>query len=86
LGALFTADTKPEQIEQKLRIYNDIRYEQAVTVLFMSRVADNKREEAMDDLHEFLPEAEMPENMFRFAWNSYPAQAAQKALSAEAAH
>ena len=81
LGALFTADTNSEGIEEKLRIYNDIRYKQAVTVLFMSRVGDEHREQVMGELHKFLPEADMPKNMWHFAWNSYPVKSAQKALS-----
>lgn len=81
LGALFTPDTTPEQIEQKLRIYNDIRYKHAVTVLFMSRVGDEQREAVMGELHRFIPEAEMPKNMWLFAWDSYPIEAAEKALS-----
>ncbi|KZM28363.1 Salicylate 1-monooxygenase [Ascochyta rabiei] len=86
LGALFTADTKPEQIEEKLRLYNEIRYKQSVTILFMSRVADGERKLVMDELHRFVPDAELPENMWLFAWNSYPARAAEKALSLVEAH
>ncbi|KAJ4340449.1 hypothetical protein N0V87_002433 [Didymella glomerata] len=73
--------TEPEQIEQKLRMYNEIRYKQAVTILFMSRVGDEQREKVMGDLHQYLPEADMPENMWLFAWDSYPVREAEKALS-----
>ena len=86
LGALFTLETEPEKIEHKLRIYNDIRYRQAVTILFMSRVGDEQRERVMNELHRFIPEAEMPENMWLFAWDSYPAKAAEKALPSIAIH
>ena len=55
LGALFAANTKPEQIEEKLRIYNDIRYKQSVTGMFMSRVGDNQHEQVMGELHRFPP-------------------------------
>ncbi|KAF3044653.1 hypothetical protein E8E12_007576 [Didymella heteroderae] len=81
LGALFTADTKPEQIEPKLCMYNEIRYKRAVTILFMSRVGDEQREEVMGELQKFIPEADMPENMWLFAWDSYPVREAEKALS-----
>jgi len=81
LGALFTAGTKPEQIEQKLLMYNEIRYKQAVIILFMSRVGDEQREKVVGDLHQYLPEADMPENMWLFTWDLYPVRDAEKALS-----
>lgn len=81
LGTLFTPDTRPEQIEQKLRMYNEIRYKRAVTVLFMSRVGDEQREKVMGDLKQYVPEADMPKNMWLFAWDSYPVREAEKALS-----
>lgn len=86
LGALFTKDTKPEQIEEKLRIYNDIRYKQSVTVLFMSRVGDSHRANVMGELHKFVPGAEMPTNMWLFTWDSYPVKAAEKALATMSVH
>lgn len=86
LGTLFTKDTKPKDIQKKLRLYNDIRYEQATTILFMSRVGDEHREQVMGELHRFLPKADMPENMWLFAWDSYPVKLAEKALSSTAAH
>lgn len=82
LGALFTADTKPEQIEQKLHMYNDIRYKQAVTILFMSRVGNEFREQKMGELRRFVPDAKLPEDMWLFAWDSHPVKAAQRALVA----
>lgn len=81
LGALFTAATEPREIEEKLRMYSEIRYKQAVAILFMSRVGDEQREKVMGDLREYLPEADMPENMWLFAWDSYPVRDAEKALS-----
>jgi salicylate hydroxylase len=81
LGALLTANTKPEDIEQRLRMYMDIRYEQAVTVLFMSRVGNELREAAMADLRRFVPGAKMPDNMWLFTWNSFPVKEAERALS-----
>jgi salicylate hydroxylase len=50
----------------------DVRYKHAVTVLFMSRVGYEHREAAMVDLKRFVPEAELPENMFYFTWPSCP--------------
>ncbi|KAJ4347657.1 hypothetical protein N0V95_005230 [Ascochyta clinopodiicola] len=86
LGALFTANTTLEQIEGRLRIYNDIRYKQSVTILFMSRVGDSQREQVMGELHRFLPDVDMPRNMSLFAWDSYPVKAAEKALASVADH
>jgi salicylate hydroxylase len=80
LGTLFTADTRPDQIGERLKLYNDIRYEQAVTVLFMSRVGDEHREKVMGDLKKFVPGAKMPENMFLHSWKSFPVKEAEHAL------
>ncbi|KAF1936600.1 FAD/NAD(P)-binding domain-containing protein [Clathrospora elynae] len=84
LGALFTADTTPEQVNQRLKIFNEVRYEKAVTVLFMSRVGDQHREEVMSDLKKFIPGAELPDNMWLYAWNSFPVKEAERALASEA--
>ncbi|KAH7357518.1 hypothetical protein BKA66DRAFT_612630 [Pyrenochaeta sp. MPI-SDFR-AT-0127] len=81
LGALFMGDTGPEKIGVRLKMYNDIRYKHAVTILFMSRVGDQLREIVMDDLKKYVPEAELPENMWLFAWNSFPVKAAERALT-----
>lgn len=81
LGALFTANTKQSQIELKLKLYTEVRYKRAVTVLFMSRVGSEIREAAMADLKAFVPDAKMPENMWLFTWNSFPAREAERALS-----
>ncbi|KAH7134865.1 hypothetical protein B0J11DRAFT_595681 [Dendryphion nanum] len=83
LGTLLTTDTKPEQVAQRLKMYNDIRYKQAVSVLFMSRVGDEHRETVMDDLKRYIPDAELPDNMWEFAWNSFPVKQAEHALARE---
>ncbi|KAH6618439.1 hypothetical protein C7974DRAFT_474297 [Boeremia exigua] len=80
LGTLFPADTSTEQIGERLKTYNSIRYEQAVTILFMSRVGDEHREAVMKDLKQFIPDARMPDNMWLYAWDSFPVQLAQNAL------
>ncbi|KAL5371674.1 hypothetical protein DPSP01_014089 [Paraphaeosphaeria sporulosa] len=81
LGALLTADTTREQVTERLRMYNDVRYEHAVTVMFLSRVGDELQEVVMDDLRRFVPNAKMPEDMFRYAWASYPTQDAERILA-----
>ena len=81
LGTLFALDTEPGQIKQKLRMYNKIRYKRAVTILFRSRVGDEQREKVLGDLKQYVPEADMPENMLLFSWDSYPMREAEKALS-----
>ncbi|KAJ4319010.1 hypothetical protein N0V94_004147 [Neodidymelliopsis sp. IMI 364377] len=80
LGALFPANTRLEDISQRLETYNSIRYKQAVTVLFMSRVGDEHRENVMEDLKRFVPDAELPDNMWQYAWDSFPVKEAQHAL------
>jgi salicylate hydroxylase len=64
-------------------MYNDIRYKQAVTVLFMSRVGDEHREVVMGDLRKFIPDAELPENMWLYAWDSFPVKEAERALASD---
>jgi salicylate hydroxylase len=77
-------DTKPEQIAERLQMYNDIRYERTVTILFMSRVGNEDRAEVMEELKRYVPDATMPENMVMYAWDSYPVKAAEKALASAA--
>lgn len=62
-------------------MYHEIRYKHAVTILFMSRVGDEQRGKVMSGLQRFVPEADMPENMCLFTWESYPVREAEKALS-----
>jgi salicylate hydroxylase len=62
-------------------MYNDVRYDHAVTVMFLSRVGDELQEAVMDDLRRFVPNAKMPEDMFRYAWASYPTKDAEGMLA-----
>ena len=80
LGALLDAQTTPEQVTERLRVYHDVRYDHSVTVMFMSRVMDTLRESVMDDLKQFVPKATFPENMFEYCWDSYPAKDAERTL------
>jgi salicylate hydroxylase len=84
LGALFLSDTKPEQITERLQMYNDIRYERTVTILFTSRVGVEDRAEVMGDLKRYVPDAKLPENSVLYAWDSYPVKAAEQALASAA--
>jgi salicylate hydroxylase len=59
-----------------------MRYKRAVTVLFMSRVSDNKRADQMEGLREYVPDAEYPQSMLYYAWDSYPVRDAEQALAA----
>ncbi|KAH7072043.1 hypothetical protein BKA63DRAFT_567972 [Paraphoma chrysanthemicola] len=83
LGALLPAHTRPEDVNRRLQMYNDIRYKQAVTVLFMSRVGDEHREVVMEDLRKYIPDAELPQNMWLYAWDSFPVKEAERALALE---
>jgi salicylate hydroxylase len=76
-----TADTTQEQVTERLRMYNDVRYDHAVTVMFLSRVGDELQEAVMGDLRRFVPNAKMPEDMFRYAWASYPTKDAEGMLA-----
>ncbi|KAL5377865.1 hypothetical protein DPSP01_009479 [Paraphaeosphaeria sporulosa] len=81
LGALLPADTTPEQVAERLRMYNDVRYEHAVTIMFLSRVGEQFQEVVMGDLRRFVPSARMPEDMFEYSWCSYPTRDAERALA-----
>jgi salicylate hydroxylase len=51
--------------------------------MFMSKVNDERRATMMEDLRKFVPEAELPPDMFPYLWNDYVIQDAQKALARE---
>lgn len=51
----------------------------------MSKTHAEKRAEMLDELRQFVPEAEVPQNMFAFAWSSYPAREAERLLVESAA-
>ncbi|QIW98252.1 hypothetical protein AMS68_003770 [Peltaster fructicola] len=81
LGVLFGRDVTPEQVEERGKLFNDVRYAHSVTILFMSRKRFDKREEMMPELRKYVPDAQFPEDMFRFAWSSCPDKLAMQALS-----
>ncbi|KAF4441170.1 3-hydroxybenzoate 6-hydroxylase 1 [Fusarium acutatum] len=84
LGVLFPADTTVDDVPQRLALYNKLRYPRSVTVMFMSKVNDERRGEMMDDLRKFVPDAELPPNIFPYLWNNFVLDDAQKALAAAA--
>ncbi|KAL5337705.1 FAD/NAD(P)-binding domain-containing protein [Aspergillus crustosus] len=81
LGALFTQDTTPEQVPQRLELYNQVRYERAITVLFMSKTHDERRAQMLKELREYVPNAVVPKDMFSYTWLSYPGRDAEKLLT-----
>jgi salicylate hydroxylase len=80
LGALFTSDVTPEQVPQRLEMYNHVRYERAVTVMIMSKISDDRRGEMLEELRRYVPDAELPKDMVSFSWSSYPAEDARRLL------
>lgn len=52
--------------------------------MFMSKINDERRGEMMDDLRKFVPDAELPPNIFPYLWNNFVLDDAQKALAAAA--
>ncbi|RKL41506.1 hypothetical protein BFJ72_g5398 [Fusarium proliferatum] len=84
LGVLFPADTTLDDVPQRLELYNRLRYPRSVTVMFMSKINDERRGEMMDDLRKFVPDAELPPNIFPYLWNNFVLDDAQKALAAAA--
>ncbi|KAI1427037.1 hypothetical protein F5Y12DRAFT_783598 [Xylaria sp. FL1777] len=73
LGALFAADTPPEQVSDLLNIYNEVRYDHTVTICITSRVDQRTGGDMLDVLRKFLPHATKAPNMALLAWDSYPA-------------
>ncbi|CVL03724.1 related to salicylate 1-monooxygenase [Fusarium mangiferae] len=84
LGVLFPADTTLDDVPKRLELYNKLRYPRSVTVMFMSKINDERRGEMMDDLRKFVPDAELPPNIFPYLWNNFVLDDAQKALAAAA--
>ncbi|OOF96328.1 hypothetical protein ASPCADRAFT_206516 [Aspergillus carbonarius ITEM 5010] len=80
LGALFPADTPEKNIPQRLELYNQVRYRRAVTVMMMSKVDDDRRAQMLDELRTYVPNAQVPKDMFSFTWSSYPGRDAQRLL------
>jgi len=76
------ASTTSEQLPQRLEMYNQVRYAHSLTVMILSRMDDERRGEMADELRKYVPDAEVPENMFSFTWNSYPAKEAEVLLQA----
>ncbi|KAI9037629.1 putative salicylate hydroxylase [Aspergillus affinis] len=81
LGGVFPADTTPDQVPQRLALYNQVRYDRAVTVMMMSKTHDERRAEMLAELREYVPNAELPANMFSFTWPSRPAEDARRLLA-----
>ncbi|CAG7921648.1 unnamed protein product [Penicillium olsonii] len=83
LAGVVTADTTPDQLSQRLGLYNEARYAHSVTVMMMSRTNDERRGEMMDELRRFVPDAELPKNMFAFTWPSDPVKEAAQLVARE---
>ncbi|KAF5607442.1 3-hydroxybenzoate 6-hydroxylase 1 [Fusarium pseudoanthophilum] len=84
LGVLFPADTTVDDVPRRLELYNKLRYPRSVTVMFMSKINDERRGEMMEDLRKFVPDAELPPNIFPYLWNNFVLEDAQKALAVAA--
>lgn len=50
--------------------------------MMMSKTPDERRAEMLDELRKYVPNAELPKDMFSFTWPSNPAQDAQGLLAA----
>lgn len=72
LAGVLPQSTTPEQLPQRLNLYNQLRYSHSVTVMMMSRINDERRAEMLDELRRYVPNAELPKDMFAFAWPSDP--------------
>ncbi|RDW67481.1 uncharacterized protein DSM5745_09347 [Aspergillus mulundensis] len=82
LGALFTVGTTREEVPQRLELYNETRYRHAVTVMMMSQKPNERRAEMIEELRRYVADAEVPSDMFRFAWGSDPVGKARGLLTA----
>ncbi|KAL4749498.1 hypothetical protein BDW72DRAFT_214015 [Aspergillus terricola var. indicus] len=82
LAGVMTADTTIDQIPRRLELYNELRYAHAVTVMMMSRINDERREEMLDELRRYVPNAELPHEMFEYTWPSDPNKEAAQLVAA----
>ncbi|KAI1176257.1 hypothetical protein F4777DRAFT_588000 [Nemania sp. FL0916] len=76
LGALFASGTAPQQVNELLAVYNEVRYKHTVTIGIVSRVSEDRYKELEAKLRQFLPDALMPQDLSDMsyrAWNSFPA-------------
>ncbi|KAF5612500.1 hypothetical protein F25303_14365 [Fusarium sp. NRRL 25303] len=85
LGALFPRNTTKAQIPERLAMYEQLRYPRSVTVMYMSKVAYEKRRDMMDELHRYVPNAEYPEDLFKYFWGAYPGRDAKELLAQSSA-
>ncbi|KAL3483676.1 hypothetical protein BJX62DRAFT_244664 [Aspergillus germanicus] len=80
LAGVLPESTTLEQLPQRLEVYNELRYAHAVMVMMMSRTADERREEMLDDLRRFVPGAVSPKCMFGYTWKSDPMREARRVV------
>ncbi|KAI0907951.1 hypothetical protein F4823DRAFT_521763 [Ustulina deusta] len=81
LGALFGADTAPQQVSDLLHIYNEVRYSHTVTICITSRVDQKRRGDTLDLLRKYVPNATIVGNPAFNAWDSYPAKEVERLLA-----
>ncbi|KAI1742202.1 FAD/NAD(P)-binding domain-containing protein [Xylaria scruposa] len=81
LGALFAADTAPEEVSELLKIYDEVRYSHAASISVFSRVAIERREEILTEVKKFVPKATIKDNSHYNLWNSYPAREVERLLA-----
>ncbi|KAI8950906.1 hypothetical protein F4801DRAFT_590099 [Xylaria longipes] len=72
LGALFAADTAPEEVPELLEIYNEVRYNHTVMISVFSRVTFERREEVLPEVKRFVPNATIAGNAHYLTWKSCP--------------
>lgn len=83
LAGVLTANTTPEKLSQRLDLYNKLRFSHSVTVMMMSRTNEERRAEMLDELRRYVPNAELPKDMFAFTWPSDPMQEAAQLVASE---
>jgi salicylate hydroxylase len=82
LAGVLPEATSVDQLPERLDLYNRLRYAHAVTVMIMSRTADERREEMLDEFRRFVPGAVSPECMFGYMWTSDPIGEARRVVEA----
>ncbi|GAP86467.1 putative 3-hydroxybenzoate 6-hydroxylase 1 [Rosellinia necatrix] len=83
LGALFTGDPAPEEVSDLLHIYNQVRYDHTVIVCITSRTSYDRREEKLEELRRFVPNASLEgtDSPATLTWHSYPARDVERLLA-----
>lgn len=69
LGILLDKGITPDQVEQRLKMYNEARYERGVTIKYASEnVGKEQIERSKSKLEDLCPGVSIPDDMAKYLW------------------